>query len=440
MIEELKNYLLNDLGFDTNQKLVLAVSGGRDSMCLWFMMRELKLSYVIAHCNFNLRGDESDADEDLVENFCLEGETLYTKSVDTLAYAQERKISIQMAARELRYTWFDEIAEREKAQKVATAHHLDDQVETFFIQLLRKGDVNSLTGIPVLTKNRIRPLMFTNRTNITNYVLANNIPFRDDTSNASDKYLRNKLRNHLIPAIEKVDANLKNKVLELMSELKHVNAFVQHQLTIWEQKLAIEKNGDVYYDISGIKKLDFPELFIEKIMRQYGFNKSVTEMLKKALDGQSGKVFYGLSKKLIKDRNQLIFTDINESDEVYYSLFKDELPTFSDLPIIITIEEMSAFSQLEMTEEIAQLDYDKLNSHIIFRKWKEGDNFIPLGMKGRRKLSDYFIDKKFNLSEKNKQWLMLSGNEICCVIGQRIDDRYKITNETTTVLTIRVNK
>lgn len=440
MIEELKKYLEKDLGFNTHQKLVLAVSGGRDSMCMWFMMRELKLNYVVAHCNFKLRGDDSDADEELVKTYCLPEEKLFIKSFDTLGFAKKSGISIQMAARELRYSWFDELLKNEKADKVATAHHLDDQVETFFIQLLRKGDVGSLTGIPVITKNRIRPLMFTNRSNITRFVLKNEITFREDRSNASDTYLRNKLRIHLIPAIEKIDINLKTKVLDLMNELKHVNEFIQHYINEWDEKLSFKKNNDVYYSISGIKKLDFSDLFIERIMQAKGFNKSNAEMVKKAIEGQSGKVFYGLNKKLIKDREHLIFTDIDEADQVHYSLHKDELCDFTNLPIEISVGDLSAIPHLESSKEIAYLDYDKLNSHIIFRQWKHGDYFIPLGMKGRRKLSNYFIDKKYSVSEKNRQWLMISGEEICCLIGERIDDRFKITDETTSVLTIRVKQ
>jgi tRNA(Ile)-lysidine synthase len=328
----------------------------------------------------------------------------------------------------------------EKAAKVATAHHLDDQVETFFIQLLRRGDIGSLTGIPVLTENRIRPLMFTNRRNIARYVQKNNIPYREDESNASDKYLRNKIRNLLIPAVENVDHSLKNKVLELMNELKEVNDIVQQYTDEWDENLLSEKDGDIYYSIAAIKKLDFSELFLEKIMRKYGFNKSVTEMLIKSLDGQSGKVFYGLSRKLIKDREHLIFTDITPSDELNYSLYKEDLPGFSNLPVDFSVDDILTIPRIDAEKEIAQLDYDKLNSHIIFRKWKDGDYFVPLGMKGRRKLSDYFIDKKMNLSEKDKQWLMLSGEEICCLIGERIDERYKITQETKTVLTIRLTK
>jgi tRNA(Ile)-lysidine synthase len=225
-----------------------------------------------------------------------------------------------------------------------------------------------------------------------------------------------------------------------MSELKHVNEFIQHYINEWDKKLAFEKNNDVYYSISGIKKLDFSDLFIEKLMLANGFNKSNTEMVKKALEGQSGKVFYGRSKKLIKDRDHLIFTDIDPSDQLCYSLFKEELCDFTNLPIEMSIDDGSVLPQIEVSNEIAQLDYDKLNSHIIFRQWKDGDYFVPLGMKGRRKLSDYFIDKKYSISDKNRQWLMISGEEICCLIGERIYDRYKITNETTTVLTIQVKK
>ena len=440
MTEALKKYLEVELGFDLRQKLVLAVSGGMDSMCLWFMMRKLKLNYVVAHCNFKLRGSDSDADETLVRDYALKDEVVYTKSFDTPGFARERKISIQMAARELRYNWFDELSLDEKAAKVATAHHLDDQVETFFIQLLRRGDIASLTGIPVLTEKRIRPLMFANRGEIAAYVQKNNIPYREDKSNSSDKYLRNKLRNHLIPAVEKVDQSLKTKILELMNELKDINSFVQHYTDEWDKKLASEKNDDIHYSIPAIRKLDFPEMFLERMMQKRGFNKSVTDMLMRSLDGQSGKVFYGLSKKLIKDRDQLVFTDINDSDELYYTLYKEELPDFTNLPVIFSVVDISTVTQIGASKEINHLDYDKLNSHIIFRKWKDGDYFVPLGMKGRRKLSDYFIDRKLNLSEKDKQWLMLAGEEICCLIGDRIDERFKITKETKTVLTIRLNQ
>lgn len=438
MIDLLFFYLKEDLGVDPEQKVLLAVSGGMDSMCLWHLYRQAGLKYELVHCNFQLRGKESNDDEAFVKQYCADKEILHVKSFDTLTVAKNKGISIQMAARELRYDYFDQLLADQKINKLATAHHLDDEVETFFIQLIRRASLEALKGIPKLTKNRIRPLMFADRKMIVEYVHQNDVPYREDSSNKGDDYLRNRIRHHLMPAIDSISPGIRKKVLNILDEVNQVNGIVEGYVELNKNDIIHESDGTTHYSISAIMDLDFPELFLKHSLKTEGFNESTAEDIIKGLKGQSGKLFYGRNKKLLISRDELLIQETNDDKAPVYSMPKSSLGEVSGLPFEYKIIERSIGYQPSRSEKRVHLDYDRLQERIIFRKWKRGDAFIPLGMNGKKKISDYYTDLKLSRFEKEAQWLMFSGEELCWVVGRRLDDRYKVTANTKKILEINL--
>ena len=341
-----------------------------------------------------------------------------------------------MAARELRYDWFDRICREHGLARVATAHHCDDQVETFFIQLLRRGSIDSLRGIPPITANRIRPLLFTDKRTLAKYAREHDIPYREDSSNLKKDYLRNKIRHDLLPVLKETDVQFPEKILHLMEEVRTVNDMLDRHMLHNEEVIVRKEGKMIYLSIPGIKALEFPELFLSRYLGREGFNASVIADIQESLDAQPGKLFHAPGKSLLKDRNELIISEIDQNESETIQLSKDELLTFSEMGISCAILDRTPSYSPETPDKTAHFDYDKLQERIIFRKWKGGEHFFPLGMKGKKKLSDYYTDQKMSRFEKDQQWIMFSGDEVCWILGRRQDDRFKVEDDTRTILEI----
>lgn len=435
-----ETFLFQKLEIHPKSKFLLAVSGGMDSMCLWHLFRRCELNFIVAHCNFQLRDKDSEKDEEFVKEYKTSDEQVFTKRFDTKSFAEKNKLSIQMAARELRYAWFAELKEMEQCEYIVTAHHLDDQVETFFIQLLRKSTIPGLTGIPIKTETLIRPLMFAGRESIEIYVKDHNVPYREDKSNDSEVYLRNRIRKNLMPAMQKVLPDFKNSVLDLMSNMKEVSDSFETYVNKKTYDLVRIHGLEKRIDIEKWRNIEFPSMFLEVYLRQMGFSRSTIKNIEKSTSAESGKVFYSESHRLIKDRNDLIIVPIENSGEASIKLKLTDLLSSNDF--FISAEKVKNYKDLDLNraKNIAMLDFEKLENEIEFRKWKKGDNFYPLGLGGKKKLSDFFVDNKYSLADKERQWLMLSGNEICWIVGEIIDDRYKIRESTKHVLILEQEK
>jgi len=434
MLKQFEHFLYNELKVRRDQNILLAVSGGMDSMCMWHLFRETNIKYGIAHCNFKLRGKESDGDAQFVKDSCNENEQLFSTSFDTKSYADEKKISIQMAARELRYHYFEKIKKEHHFDLVALAHHLDDQIETFFIQLIRKAGIGALGGMPVVNEKLVRPMMFTYRSKIESFVKKRNIQFHEDKSNASDAYLRNKIRHHLIPSLKSENPDFSEDVLKMMNEFESVDAKVNDYFEIINKTLEIRRDKEIAYQIDDLLALPNSELFFEKLLRNHGFNASDIHDVWKSMKGQSGKIFYAPGYTLLKDRNELVIVEKGSEDEDIYEMKKDELLLFTEIPFEIRIIDTKRGYNLEKNENYGQFDYDKLKQGIIFRKWKKADYFFPIGLSGKKKLSNFFVDEKYNLLQKGRQWLMITGGDICWIVGKRIDDRFKVDGKTKKII------
>jgi len=396
------------------QKLLLAFSGGLDSRVLLHLLSQCKLDFGVAHCNFGLRAEESDADAKFVEEICTKNRIPFEiKKFKTKAHSQKHKISTQMAARELRYSWFEEILEKQNYDKIVTAHHLDDQLETFMINTARGSGLSGLIGIPEKNSTVVRPMLPFTRKEILEYAQAENLEWREDTSNASDIYLRNALRNQVVPKWKTFEPNLMSNFGDTLSYIKQSQQALDVVLNQWKGQHFIHKGAHIHIDLKALKKLTPQEYYLHALFFSYGFHLNDLKYLSKA---QSGKHLQSSSYRLLVNRGEWILAEHNFSSisEVPWDLTKP-----LDHPI--KLEVSSLFIN---NNSCVALDQSLLILPLKLRKFEEGDYFYPTGMQGKKKLSKYFKDEKYSQIDKENQWLLCSENSIVWVIGKRADRRY----------------
>ncbi len=422
-----------------NEKMIAAVSGGVDSVVLLHLLLKTKIPCAVAHCNFRLRGEESDGDEGFVQGLAKKYKLPYfVKHFHTEEYASRKGISIQMAARELRYDWFDELLLTEGYDRAATAHNQDDQLETFLINIIRGTGLKGLTGIPVRNGQIIRPLLFASREEILEYAGKNKIHFREDSSNISDKYLRNKVRHRLIPLLETMNPEFRFTLTGDMERFRE--AWLIHEAAIghYEKELFTRKKNSLIIPFEKIDALDHPEVILYEVLKKFGFTRSQTDDMIQNLEGQAGKQFYSKDYRLIRDRDALILTSSmkKRESEKYYI---DEKTNFIGQPLRMEFRHLKSEGlKIPKDPSIATLDADKLDFPLILRRWQEGDYFIPLGMEDFKKISDFFVDIKLSLHDKEHTWLLTTGRDIVWVVGKRIDQRFRVGPQTKQVLQIRM--
>ena len=425
MKNKVQHFITEKSLFSIEDKLILGISGGADSVCLMHVLLTLGYSFELAHCNFNLRGEESDADEYFVKELAKKHQLkIHVKQFDTLAYAAENKISTQMAARDLRYAWFDKLRIKSSAKYLAIAHHANDDVETFFINLVRGSGLKGFLGIKDKNNTIVRPLLSVSRLEIEQYLKDRGLVFREDSSNASVKYLRNKIRHELIPLLAQMNPSIQQTVKDEMRILDGVAQIYASKVEEVRKDLTQEKNGIVQLEISALLALNPLHSYLYELLSAYGFY--AVEAISKALQGQSGKQFFSSTHQLVVDRENIFISILNKENEVFEIT---EKTTSLVHPLVINFKVM-ADKTIIYDNNIAQLDVEKLKFPLTLRKWKEGDKFMPLGMKKFKKLSDFFIDSKFSIIDKQEQWLLCSGVDIVWVLGCRIDERYKLESNT----------
>ena len=425
MIKKIQQYITSKNLFSKDNNLLLAISGGADSMCLFFVLKELGYSIDLAHCNFNLRAEDSNEDESFVKELANKyGVKSHVKSFATQKYANEKKISIQMAARDLRYKWFDELLTNNNLDFVITAHHKDDNVETFFINLIRGTGINGLCGIKTKNKNIIRPLLEISRQEIEYYLNQKNIKYRNDSSNSDIQYLRNKIRHQLIPLLKEMNPNIQQTITDEIFVVDRVNKVFQKEIDVIRGRLLVEKEGVYKLNISALIELEHLEIILFEILKSFGF--SEVNQIIKAINSQSGKQFFSDDYQLIIDREEIIIS-LLENNQANIEIL--DIETEIQIPVSIKFTTSADFL-LDTNPNIAKLDFDKISFPLRLRKWKNGDKFKPLGMRNFKKASDFFIDEKYSLLDKQKQWILCSEDDIIWIVGNRIDDRYKIDTHT----------
>lgn len=419
-----------------NERLLLAVSGGIDSMVLLHLCLRANLRVTVAHCNFHLRGNDSNEDQRFVEQCCQELEVpCLVTEFQTEAYASTHKKSIQIAARELRYSWFYQLMAEHNLAYLLTAHHLDDAVETFLINFSRGTGLEGLLGIPERKGPIRRPLLPFTRHEIEGYAGENNISWREDYTNAQTKYLRNKLRKDVIPIFKQYNANFEHSFQNTINYLKEADELAADAAAIYFEEVAKSVGTATYFSIEKLKETPHFNSYLRYWLKPYGFKAWAD--IERLIDAKSGKMIFSEHYVLLKNRESLILELKDVLQPVDTEYFIDENQELTK-PLTITIKNYDQ-KELPQTPLEILVDKDTVTFPLKIRKWKEGDYFYPLGMKGKKKLSKYFKDEKYSQLDKETTWLLCSEDEIVWIIGGRMDDRFKIRDTTTNFLKIKLN-
>ena len=441
MIQQFNKFISENHLFDKTDTLLVGVSGGIDSVVLLDLLDKGGYNFVIAHCNFQLRGEESDGDERLVVELARKYDMpLYKTTFDTADYAQEKKISIEMAARDLRYQWFEEMRVTHHCDSIAVAHHRDDQIETFFLNLARGTGLNGLTGMKPINGKVVRPLLFASRKEIEKYRHENYLDFREDRSNSSLDYQRNKIRHTLLPVMETLNPSFREGLVKTMGylddSLKIFNQSIQQN---WE-RVAQRSGRDYLISIPELKLLDPLATYLFEFLKPFGFNSDVVDDIILGLNGISGKQFLSATHRLVRDRESLILTPLLSENQRQFYLDENVEKMTHPVSLKISVVQNDDHFKMSKSPLIAYIDHDRIHFPLLIRKWQSGDYFKPLGMSGLKKVSDFFIDMKFSLPEKQNSWILANGEQLVWIIGHRLDDRFKITSDTKVILKIECVK
>jgi len=432
LLKKIEKHISEDLPFLQGKKLLVACSGGVDSVVLAHLLKTLKFDIGLAHCNFSLRAKESDGDEDFVIDLADKFSVpIFSETFNTKAFAKKNKLSTQMAARELRYAWFEKLLTDFKYDYVLTGHHADDDLETFFINLSRGTGLKGLLGISVTNERVIRPLLCFGRDAILKYAKEHNLYWREDSSNAKADYLRNKLRLEVLPSYKESSDGLLASFQKTQKHLQDSQGLIQDYLTL-VQALAVTEVAEGYQlDIQKLIELPNTDALLYELLTPYDFTD--IDAISDLLSAQSGKQVFSNSHRILKDRGVLILTK-KPPKNTDAEFFIEKSQKKIDIPISLEIKSIEKIGNI--TPTAIYVDGAKISYPLQLRKWREGDVFQPFGMKGKKKLSKFFKDEKLSLVAKEKIWLLCSANEIVWIIGHRPDNRFKVDNKTKHILKI----
>lgn len=425
MLDQFKQHIAQKFPEIFNGKTLLAVSGGVDSMVLLHLYFALKLDFAVAHCNFQLRGTESDLDEKLVADFCIKNNIpFFVERFDTMQFVENRKTSIQIAARELRYNWFKQICIKNDYQFIATAHHLDDQAETFLINFTRGTGIDGLVGIPEKNENIIRPLLSFSREDILKYAIENEIAWREDQSNASTKYLRNKMRHLVLPVLKEENAEFLKSFQNTLNHLKQTQLLANDAVAFFEKECVKMKDKELEIDLEKTENFNNKKHYLLQILKRYGFS-SIDE-IEKICISDAGKVLKNDQYTILKDRKKLIiFEEKSVLKHVFYIKSKDDV---LNLPFLMNISEVET-EEFNTDKRTIFVNSNLLKWPLVLRRKKTGDYFQPFGMNGIKKVSKFFKDEKLSKIQKDNTWILENGDgKIIWIVGLRADDRFKITS------------
>ncbi len=437
MLQRLKNNLENQFKIPLDARFLLAVSGGVDSMVLLYLFRQFSDHLAVAHCNFNLRGEESDADEQLVRDFCIKYHIpFYSNSFDTNNYVDLHKVSVQVAARELRYSWFKDILEQESYDYLVTAHHADDAVETFLINFNRGTGIDGLLGIPDRNEHIIRPLLIFSREDIYGYALKHSVAWREDASNQSTKYLRNAFRHKVIPVFKENNPHFLSSFQQTLQNLQQVSDLAHDAAEMIWKKVVIQEKEIYKINIPLLLEYNNHKAYLYQWLKEYHFTawNDIYELLRAV----SGKMVYSATHILLKDRDALLLKPKTIVTAEKYYINSDE--DLERLPIKLKFELSEATAEKNNNKHHLYADAEKVYYPLIVRKWEQGDFFYPVGMMGKKKVSKFFKDEKFSLFEKQQTWILTTEkNDIIWIIGHRVDERFIHKNSKNQILKIIFN-
>lgn len=422
-----------------DQRILVALSGGADSMALLNAFLTLGYTCEAAHCNFHLRGDESDEDERFVTEYCRKKQVpLHIKHFDTQGEALKKGISIEMAARDLRYQWFWELVEEKDFSRLVTGHHGDDMIETFFLNLARGTGVRGLRGMHESRGLLLRPLLAFRREEIEVWCSQNGIPFRTDSSNLDTAYQRNHIRHNILPEMEKLNSSFFSTMQRNFKNIDDVWQVFMDRVEELKQQILAHEGEHMLIPIRLISEHPQREVVLFEILRPYGFRGATISEIIESFDGIPGKQFFSQDYRLVRDRYNLILLPREAREEEMFYIENGQTEVAGPLKMSITQYEANKDFKFSRDPMCINLDAECIDFPLKVRHWQKGDLFRPLGMEKFKKLSDFFVDEKLSRVEKERVWLLISGDDIVWVVGHRIDDRFKVTKTTRNILEIRI--
>ncbi len=440
MQKDFLDYIKKHALINNEDSVLLAVSGGLDSTVMTHLFQQSGFTFGIAHCNFRLRGEESDSDEQFVEGLAKRLEVqFHSKGFETGKVSEAQGISTQMAARELRYDWFKELCSQFGYTKIAVAHHKDDNVETLVHNLVRGTSISGLRGMLPQNESVIRPLLGLSRAQIADFATEMNLSWREDSSNETDYYKRNYIRQNIIPKFSELNPNYLEVITDSLGKNREVEQIFKARVAELKSKLIVSVDENSFsIGIEKLKEEGVGPYVLTKLLADFGFNHSQCQDMLTKLDGHVGKQFNASDFTLTIDRKELLISK-RESGHLEVQTISESTKTITSISTLF-FEKMDANTTVEKYPQKAFLDFDLLQFPLKLRTWQEGDYFVPLGMQGKKKLSDFMIDTKIPLNLKQQQEVVLSGEDIVWVVGKRIDDRYKVTHRTNQIFLITQGK
>jgi tRNA(Ile)-lysidine synthase len=440
MLQKIQSYINENQLLDGEKTVIVAMSGGADSVALWHILSRLGYDCVMAHCNFHLRGEESNRDEEFVRRLAEKHQTPFYKiDFDTTKYAAENGISIEMAARDLRYEWFYILLADLQAQAIAVAHHADDNIETMLMNLTRGTGLRGLTGISNRNGKVVRPLLCCSRKEIERYLFENGLNYVEDSTNKLNDYQRNKIRNQVIPLLEEINPSVRQTLYDTFERFADAYDIYSEKIDFLKKEIVLYEPDCVKIDIEKLKKQTGYKTILFEILHSFGFNSVVVRQISETLCKESGKQFFSGTHCLLKDRDQLIIYKKQQTENESYLIHENTKEIHEPIELQFEKIERTADFQVSKEKNIIHLDFAKLQFPLTLRKWREGDVFQPFGLKGKKKVSDFFIDNKLSLLEKKSCWLLLSGNEIVWLVGYRTDHRFRVTEKTKEIMKISIS-
>lgn len=425
LVKKVKEFIEKEDLFSKQDKILVALSGGADSVALTRILITLGYHCEAAHCNFELRGEESDRDEDFVRNFCRSlNIKCHSIHFETRRYAAQQSISIEMAARELRYNWFSKICEESDCQVVAVAHHKDDSVETMLLNLIRGTGINGLLGIRPKNGNVVRPLLCASRQEVVEYLHRMNQTYVTDSTNLEDEYTRNKIRLNLLPLMEEINPSVKDGLVKTSSYLNDISKVYQQAIKESIDRIFITPEKEI--SIEKLMNEPAPQALLFEVLSPLGFNSTQVEEVYGSLNGQPGKRFISSQWQVVKDRDLLLIEKVKTANDKPQIIFEE---------VLFTKEFV-----IPKDKNTACFDANKFKGVISIRKWEKGDYFIPFGMKGKKLVSDFMTDSKFSLLKKEQQWVLSCNDQIAWLIGERTDNRFRIDDSTQKVIIAKLGK